>query len=192
MELKSLSSSLKIVAQCIPEIKREFRMESTSNVQVDEEAREAEKWSQQIQRIIDENRGKAGALIRVLEQVQGLVGYLPPPVLKIISRGLKVQLSEVYGIVSFYHFFTMVPRGKYTIQVCMGTACYVRGGEAVLDALCKGFGIEAGETTPDLKFSLETVRCLGCCGLSPVVAIDGKVYRRMTPTKIMNVLSLYE
>jgi len=167
-------------------------MESTSDVQVDEEAREAGKWSQQIQRIIDENRGKAGTLIRVLEQVQGLVGYLPPPVLKIISRGLKVQLSEIYGIVSFYHFFTMVPRGKYTIQVCMGTACYVRGGKAVLDALCKGFGIGAGETTPDLKFSLETVRCLGCCALAPVVAIDGKVYRWMTPTKIMNVLSLYE
>jgi len=167
-------------------------MESTSNVQVDEEAREAGKWSQQIQSIIDENRGKAGTLIRVLEQVQGLVGYLPPPVLKIISRGLKVQLSEIYGIVSFYHFFTTVPRGKYTVQVCMGTACYVRGGKAILDALCEKLGIKAGETTPDLKFSLETVRCLGCCALAPVVTIDGKVYRWMSATKIMNVLSLYK
>ena len=167
-------------------------MESTSNVQVDEEAREAEKWSQQIQRIIDENRGKAGALIRVLEQVQGLVGYLPPSVLKIISRGLKVQLSEVYGIVSFYHFFTMVPRGKYLIQVCMGTCCYVRGGQSILGALEKEYGLEPEGTTPDRKFSLETVRCLGACALAPVMTVAGTVHRKVKSTKVRELLSHYE
>ena len=147
---------------------------------------------EQIERLIEENRGRTGALIRILEQVQVLVGYLPPEVMEFISHKLGVPLSEVYGIVSFYHFFTMVPRGKYTVQVCMGTACYVRGGKDVLDAVCEEFGIEPGGTTSDRRFSLETVRCLGCCGLSPVVAVDGKVYRRMKPTTIMDVLSSYQ
>ena len=147
---------------------------------------------EQIERLIEENRGKTGALIRILEQVQVLVGYLPPEVMEFVAHKLAVPLSEVYGIVSFYHFFTMVPRGKYTVQVCMGTACYVRGGKDVLDAVCEEFGIEPGGTTADRRFSLETVRCLGCCGLSPVVAVDGKVYRRMKPTTIMDVLSSYQ
>jgi len=167
-------------------------MESTSDVQVDEEAREAGKWSQQIQRIIDGNRGKAGALIRVLEQVQGLVGYLPPPALKIISRGLKVQLSEIYGIVSFYHFFNMVPRGKYTVQVCMGTACYVKGGPRILEALKKEYELEPEGTTSDRKFSLETVRCLGACALAPVMTVAGDVHKKVKPTKVRELLSHYE
>ena len=145
----------------------------------------------QIQRVIDDTGGQAGALIRVLQQAQGLFGYLPPPVLKTISRDLKVPLSEIYGVVSFYHFFTTVPRGKYVIQVCMGTCCYVRGGEAILNTLQKELGIDPGDTTRDGVFSLDTVRCLGCCGLAPVVAIEDRVYRRMTPTKMKQVLGNY-
>jgi NADH:ubiquinone oxidoreductase subunit E len=145
----------------------------------------------QIQKVIDETGGRPGALIRVLQQAQGLMGYLPPPVLKSISRDLKVPLSEVYGIVSFYHFFTMVPKGKYVIQVCMGTSCYVKGGERILDALKKDYGLEAEGMTPDGRFSLEMVRCLGCCGLSPVMAIGEDVHRKVKPSRVKDILNSY-
>jgi len=146
----------------------------------------------QIQGIIDDTRGQAGALIRVLQQVQGLIGYLPAPILRTISRDLKIPLSEVYGIVSFYHFFTMVPKGRHVIQVCLGTSCYVKGGQRLLDTLKKDIGLEPEGMTPDGKFSLETVRCLGCCGLSPVTAIDGDVHRKVKPGEIKDILSSYE
>ncbi len=144
-----------------------------------------------IQRVIDNTGGQSGALIRVLQQAQGLFGYLPPPVLKTISRDLKVPLSEVYGIVSFYHFFSTVPKGKHVIQVCLGTSCYVKGGQRILDTLKKEFGLEPGGITPDKKFSLETVRCLGCCGLSPVIAIGEDVHRKVRPDKLKEILSSY-
>ena len=146
----------------------------------------------EIQRVIDDTGGQAGALIRVLQQAQGLVGYLPEVVLKTISRDLKVPLSEVYGIVSFYSFFSMVPKGRHVIQVCMGTSCYVKGGQRILDTLKKDFGLVSGSVTPDRKFSLETVRCLGCCGLSPVIAIGEDVYRRVKPAEIKDILGSYE
>ena len=145
----------------------------------------------QIQGIIDDTGGQAGALIRVLQQTQGLIGYLPAPMLKTISRDLKIPLSEVYGIVSFYHFFTMVPKGKHVIQVCMGTCCYVKGGQRLLDTLKKDIALEPGGITPDGKFSLETVRCLGCCGLSPVMAIGDDVHRKVKPSEIKDILSSY-
>jgi len=145
----------------------------------------------QIQTTIGETRGQTGALIPVLQQAQGLIGYLPLPVLRSIARDMRVSLSEVYGIASFYSFFTMVPRGKYVVSVCMGTSCYVRGGERVLNTLQKELGIDPGETTSDGLFSLEIVRCLGCCGLSPVVAIEENLYRRVTPTKMKEILSIY-
>ncbi len=146
----------------------------------------------QIQKIIVETDGKAGAAIRVLQQAQGLIGYLPPPVLETISKSMKVPLSEIYGIVSFYSFFTMVPKGKHVIQVCMGTSCYVKGGQKILNALKKDFGLESGGITPDGKFSLETVRCLGCCGLSPVIAIGEDVHRKVKPSQIKDIVSSYE
>jgi len=145
----------------------------------------------QIQTTVEDTRGQAGALIPILQQAQGLIGYLPLPALQTIAREMRVPLSEVYGIASFYSFFTMVPRGKYVISVCMGTACYVRGGERILNTLQKELDIDPGETTHDGLFSLEVVRCLGCCGLSPVVAIEDKVFQRMTPTKMQEVLSSY-
>jgi len=145
-----------------------------------------------VQRILDDTRGEPGAVIRVLEETQKMLGYLPAPVLKTISRDLKIPVSEVYGIVSFYHFFTMVPKGRHVIQVCMGTSCYVKGGERILDFLRKQFAIEPGATTADGKFSLETVRCLGCCGLSPVMAIGENVHRKVKPSQIKDILSSYE
>ena len=120
-----------------------------------------------------------------------MIGYLPIPVLQTIARDMGVSLSEVYGVATFYSFFTMVPRGKYIVTLCMGTSCYVRGGERILNTLQKELGIDPGETTPDGLFSLEMVRCLGCCGLSPVVAIEDRIYQRMTPTKTKEILSSY-
>ncbi len=146
----------------------------------------------QIQREIDNTEGRTGALIRVLQQAQGLIGYLPAPIIKTISRDLKVPLSEVYGIISFYHFFTMVPKGRHVIQVCMGTSCYVKGGKKILTALKKEWGLVPGEITSDGRFSLETVRCLGCCGLSPVVAIGEDVHRKVKPNQIKDILNNYD
>ena len=141
--------------------------------------------------IIEKHKGKAGGLIPVLEEAQVCLEYLPLSVQKRIAAGLNLPLSRVYGVVTFYSFFTMTPRGKHTIRVCLGTACYVRGGKALTEALEKQFGIKEGETTPDRMFTLESVRCLGACGLGPVVVVDEDVHGRIKPAKIKDVLSQY-
>jgi len=146
----------------------------------------------QIQHIIDDTGGQAGGLIRVLQQAQGLIGYLPEPVLKTISRDLKIPLSEVYGIVSFYHFFTMVPKGRHVIQVCLGTSCYVKGGEKLLASLKKDSGLEPEGMTSDRRFSLETVRCLGACALSPVMTVGKDIHKKVKPSDIKELLSQYK
>ena len=141
--------------------------------------------------IINKHKGKAGGLIPVLEEAQVCLEYLPLPVQKRIAAGLNLPLSRVYGVVTFYSFFTMTPRGKHTVRVCLGTACYVRGGKALAEALQKQFGIKEGETTADRLFTLESVRCLGACGLGPVVVVDEDVHGRVKPAKIKEVLSQY-
>jgi NADH:ubiquinone oxidoreductase subunit E len=147
---------------------------------------------QQIRKIVEANHSRAGAPIRVLQQVQGLVGYLPPEVLRAVSKEMGIPLSELYGITSFYSFFSMVPKGKYVLQVCMGTSCYVKGAERILKSLKKDYNLEAGGITSDGKFSLEQVRCLGCCGLSPVMAIRENVYRKVKPSQVKDILSSYK
>ena len=142
-----------------------------------------------VHEIVDLNTGKSGRLIRVLQQSQERVGYLPPEVLTAISQVMKIPLSEVSGVVSFYNFFTTVPRGKYVLQVCLGTACYVRGGQRILDIMKKDYHLEPGETTPDGMLSLETVRCLGACALAPVATLNGQVHRRVKPTGIKELVS---
>ena len=149
------------------------------------------KTLQQIKKIIEATDGQAGAPIRVLQKVQGLVGYLPAEILETISKEMRIPLSELYGITSFYSFFSMVPKGKYVIQVCLGTSCYVKGGQKILDTLHKDFGLESGGTTPDGKFSLQTVRCIGCCGLSPVMAIKEDVHRKVKPSQLKDIMSSY-
>jgi len=141
--------------------------------------------------IIEKFKGKPGGLIPVLEEAQVALEYIPISVQKRIASGLNLPLSRVYGVVTFYSFFTMTPRGKHTIRVCLGTACYVRGGKALTEALEKQFGIKQGETTPDRMFTLESVRCLGACGLGPVVVVDEDVHGRLKPGKVKEVLSQY-
>jgi len=141
--------------------------------------------------IIEKHKGKAGGLIPVLEEAQVCLEYLPLSVQKKIAVGLNLPLSRVYGVVTFYSFFTMTPRGKHTVRVCLGTACYVRGGKALTETLEKQFGIKEGETTPDRMFTLESVRCLGACGLGPVIVVDDEVHGRVKPGKVKEILSQY-
>lgn len=141
--------------------------------------------------VITKYREKPGALIPVLQIAQGIYGYLPEHVLKHIAKQLKKPYSEVAGVVSFYSFFSTVPRGRNLIRVCLGTACYVRGGLQVLDALKKELGIDVGETTEDREFSLEVARCFGACGLAPVITINDNVHHRVKPARINQILAQY-
>ena len=135
---------------------------------------------------------KPGEVINVLHKVQGEYGYLPAEVQELVAKELGIPVSRVYGIVSFYSFFTMTPKGEYPISVCLGTACYVRGAEKVLDELKRQLGIGVGEVTPDGKFSLTCLRCVGACGLAPVIEVGEKVYGRMTPDRVKDVLAEYK
>ncbi|MBS7358485.1 MAG: NAD(P)H-dependent oxidoreductase subunit E [Bacteroidales bacterium] len=134
---------------------------------------------------------EGGEVINVLHKVQGEYGYLSIEVQALIAKELNIPVAKVYGIVSFYSFFTMIPKGKYPISVCLGTACYVRGGEKVLDELKKQLNVEVGGTTNDRKFSLDVLRCIGACGLAPVITIGDKVYGRLTPDQIKGILAEY-
>ena len=135
---------------------------------------------------------KPGEVINVLHKVQGEYGYLPAEVQELVAKELGIPVSRVYGIVSFYSFFTMTPKGEHPISVCLGTACYVRGAEKVLDELKRQLGINVGEVTPDGKFSLTCLRCVGACGLAPVIEVGEKVYGRMTPDRVKDVLAEYK
>jgi NADH:ubiquinone oxidoreductase subunit E len=145
-----------------------------------------------LNKIIEKHKGKPGGLIPVLEEAQVSLEYLPMSVQKKIAKDLNLPLSRVYGVVTFYSFFTMTPRGKHTVRVCLGTACYVRGGKAIAETLQKEFGINDGETTPDRMFTLETIRCLGACGLGPVVVVNEDVHGRMKPSKVKEILAQYK
>jgi NADH:ubiquinone oxidoreductase subunit E len=145
----------------------------------------------ELDKIITKHKGKPGGLIPVLEEAQVALGFLPMSVQKKIAKELNLPLSRVYGVVTFYSFFTMTPRGKHTVRVCLGTACYVRGGKAIAETLEKEFGIKEGETTPDKMFTLETIRCLGACGLGPVVVVDEDVHGRIKPSKVKEMLVQY-
>ena len=142
--------------------------------------------------IIENYRSKPGSLIPVLEEIQEAIGYLPKSVQRRVAEGLRIPFSEVYGVVTFYSFFTMVPRGRHTIRCCLGTACYVRGGKKILDKVGETLKVEPGETTEDRRFSLETVRCLGACGLAPVMVVDNDTSRQMKPSKVVEILERYE
>ena len=132
-----------------------------------------------------------GELINVLHKTQEHFGYLPAEVQKAVAEFLGIPVGRVYGVVSFYSFFTMKPKGKYAISVCLGTACYVKGAEKILDALKSELKINEGEVTPDGKFSIDVLRCVGACGLAPVMTINGKTYGRLVPENITGILAEY-
>ena len=142
--------------------------------------------------IIARFKGKPGGLIPLLEEAQVTLEYLPVSVQRRIAEGMNLPLAQVYGVVTFYSFFTMKPRGRHTVRVCLGTACYVRGGKAIADNVVKEFNIEEGETTADRRFTYETVRCLGACGLAPVIVVDENVHGRMKTQKMKSVLDDYQ
>lgn len=141
--------------------------------------------------ILKKFQGQDGVLIPILQEAQSIYGYLPEQVLAHISQGLKIPLSRIYGVVTFYAQFYLTPRGRHTVRVCRGTACHVRGGKNVLKAVQQFLDIEESETTADFKFTFETVACLGACALSPVLLVNKTYYGKLTPAKVEKVLKQY-
>lgn len=146
----------------------------------------------ELDKFIDALPTKKGALIQVLHHAQGLFGYLPREVQLHVAKRLDVSPSKVYGVVSFYSYFTTEPKGDYKISVCLGTVCFVKGADRILEEFEKQLGIKSGETTEDLKFSLEGLRCVGACGLAPVVVVNGKVYGHVKPEQVESILNEYK
>jgi NADP-reducing hydrogenase subunit HndA len=147
---------------------------------------------QQLKDVCKSFNNEPGELINVLHKAQGIFGYLPAEVQEVVARQLQISVAKVYGVVTFYSFFTMVPRGRYPISVCTGTACYVRGAEKVLDELKRLIKVPVGETTPDGKFSIAGLRCVGACGLAPVVLVGEKTYGRVAPDQVKKILREYD
>lgn len=145
-----------------------------------------------IDQIIERHHCEPSALIQVLLEIQSENNWLPKAALERVSERLQVPLTRIQHIATFYKAFSLVPKGRHGVHICMGTACHVRGATRVLDAVQDQIGIKPGETDLDLKFSLETVNCLGCCALGPVVEIDGKTHGKMTPGATAGVLKNYE
>ena len=147
---------------------------------------------EQLLKVIAAHKGQKGALMPVLQQAQEIYGYLPIEVQQIISDEMQIPMSKIFGVVTFYSFYTLQPKGKYKISVCLGTACYVKGSGQVYDKLQQVLGIGGGECTPDGKFSLEACRCVGACGLAPVMMINDDVHGRLTPDSVEGILAKYE
>ena len=147
---------------------------------------------EQLNQVIAELKDQPGALMPVLQRAQGIFGCVPMDVQKIIAEGLGVTLSEVYGVATFYSQFRLEPNGKYTISVCLGTACYVKGSQKVLDRLSEELKIPVGDTTDDGMFTLQATRCLGACGLAPVMTVNEEVYGRLVPDDTPGILEQYK
>ena len=142
--------------------------------------------------VIAKYKGMKGALMPIMQEAQEIYGYLPYQVQKIISDETGIPIEKIYGVATFYAQFSMSPKGKYVVAMCLGTACYVKGAGAVLEEIEKVLGIEDGGCTPDGKFSLEVCRCVGACGLAPVMIVDGDVYGKLTPDRVAGILAKYE
>ena len=147
---------------------------------------------ERLRKVIEEHKGQPGATMPVLQAAQEIFGYLPEEVQIMVAEGLDIPLSEVYGVASFYAQFSLNPKGQYKISVCLGTACYVKGSGDVFSRLCTALGIQGGECTPDGKFSLDSCRCVGACGLAPVMMINNDVYGRLTPDQVGPILDMYK
>lgn len=150
-----------------------------------------EQKNAELEAYIAEQKEVKGNLIPVMQKAQELFGYLSFETMQLISDRLDVPVSEIYGVATFYALFSLQPKGDHVISVCTGTACYVKGAADVLNAVKGALGIESGETTSDGKFSIQDTRCLGCCGLAPVMTIDGEVYGRLVPADVKGILAKY-
>lgn len=142
--------------------------------------------------VIAEHKGEEGALMPVLQKAQDIYGYLPVEVQNVIADGLDVPVSEVFGVATFYSQFLLNPKGQYPVAICLGTACYVKGAGKLMDEMESLLGIANGGLTPDFKFSLEATRCIGACGLAPVLTIGEDVYGRLTPDMLKGILAKYQ
>ena len=145
----------------------------------------------ELKKVIAEHREQKGGLMPTLQKAQGIYGYLPIEVQTMIAEGLGMSLSEVYGVATFYSQFSLTPKGEHRISVCLGTACYVKGSDKVLEAVEKRLGIKSGECTPDGKFSIDSCRCVGACGLAPVMLVDEDVYGKVTPDQVDGIIDSY-
>ena len=151
----------------------------------------SEKKELELKEVCKSFNNEKGELINVLHKAQGIFGYLPAEVQEVIAKELNLSIAHVYGVVTFYSFFTMVPKGEHSISICLGTACYVRGAEKVLEEFKRVLKVQVGETTPDGKFSLSCLRCVGACGLSPVVMVGEKIYGRVSPDGVKEIIAEY-
>jgi NADH-quinone oxidoreductase subunit E len=151
----------------------------------------AKKLKEQVRQVLDKYQNDKSALIDILHDTQSAIGYLPKEALEEIHQGLDVPLSRVYSVATFFKAFSLTPRGRHLINICMGTACHVRGSGKVMAEIEKELGIKNGENTPDLKFTLETVNCVGACALGPMVIIGEDYHGEMTPEKVTEVLKNY-
>lgn len=152
---------------------------------------ESEKY-QLLDQVIRDYECKESNLIQILHMAQAIFGYLPREVQTHIAEQMDLPISKVGSVLTFYTYFSTTPKGDHTICTCLGTACYVRGGKKIIDKLKETIGIDVGETTPDMKFSLQVVRCMGACGLAPAIKIDDKVYKRVNPNKLQQILKQYD
>jgi NADP-reducing hydrogenase subunit HndA len=150
-----------------------------------------ERKLQELKEVCKSFNNEKGELINVLHKAQSIFGYLPAELQEVIAKELNVSVAHVYGVVTFYSFFTMIPKGKHPVSICLGTACYVRGAEKVLDEFKKELKINVGQTTADGKFSLSCLRCVGACGLAPVVMVGEKVYGRVSPEGVKDIFAEY-
>ncbi len=146
----------------------------------------------QIDEIINTNRSIKGSVIAVLRQCQDVVGYLPVELMEYIASGMNLARSDVFGVASFYALFAFEPKGRHTLKVCTGTACYVKGIKEIITRICNEYDMEEGGTSPDMRFSLEPVRCLGACGLAPVMVIGSDTHGDVSSDKVVDILQAYE
>lgn len=142
--------------------------------------------------IINKHNSEKGALIPILHEIQDTYGYLPKEDLEVVSEETGIPMTEIYGVATFYSFFSLEPKGKHVIRVCLGTACYVKGAQKIIDRISEVLDVEIGKITKDGKFTLESCRCLGACGLAPVMVIDDKVYGRLVPEDVDDILEEYK
>lgn len=145
-----------------------------------------------LEHIINEHKNQQGALMPILHETQELFGFLPEEAQKRISEALDISMAEIYGVATFYSRFTLKPRGKHTIGVCLGTACYVKNAQGIIDKIKKQLNVEAGETTEDGLFTLEATRCIGCCGLAPVMTVGEDVYGKIVPEDVADIIKKYQ